>query len=871
MNISCIVDVASREVSFQDTYRIASYDHNVDVIHFSVEPIEDFSLDLSSIKVDAQGPNKARHDYAVDPATVAIEEETGYITFDWPIPAGVTEMPIGTFKYGDKGNLIFAVCAEIISGSTLSKAWHSDDGIITVVAHLEPESGGGEDPSETATNAQKIAQLQTDVAVINTQVGALANGSPTPVETVAEMTDESAVYLYTGSETGYTAGNWYFWNGTAWTSGGTYGGAVTSTTFNQRGVPADDFAVGEALAEKADSSDVTALEGSIEAIEDALENKADKSDLENLDMVQIADDFSASKKYAIGDYTVYNKKLYRCITAITTAGAWDSSKWIEISVMGDLGSRLDMLVTMQEIREDEDEPTSEIVQLINPEWITWQTVSSWHRANISQRIPLKGNGAYYDNPYREEDTDPGNGLKYPKFYNAFGELITFTKQGATETRTSFQFFNTYGCRFEISDGNILTTYVRGNEVNGVWVGDSEIAYMGEDAGKKIFFEITEERPIGITYGGYSKTYVPYEGSAPVITHEYQYVPAMAEYVQRYMQIYGTAASNAMFKRFYPDEDKSLAVNAFRYWHDRAEREDRGVIRVASFNKFISRQAMNWPVMKQELADYSVDICGFQEATNILRDGKRIEEFMLGYQFTDGSDFSFETYNFNNGTGPGKAIVSHWTVTDTDVFTLVTTDRGVQSAVRCKMTIPSGKWFSNYVNSDCTLSVYAWHGVAYNGTVDGVSKTSLEIRQMEITALLAIMAQDTSDFIVVVADTNCFEDGLDIQNNTHVEWEMFRTAGYTPILPGIESTVTGNVAASHFHVDGNDTAFCDACYDQIFVSSHITAEGYKVVDSNLYPVPAASNAPVSDHCMIYADLKFDFDAIMQEKLIEKMGV
>ena len=275
MTILCTIDLETREVSIPSGQCIAAYDHNVDVIRFQAETIPGFSLNTSSIKIAAQGPNKVRHDYAVDPSTVQIEEETGYITFDWPIPAGVTEMPIVTFKYGDKGQLIFAVCAEIISGDTVSKAWHSDDGIITVVAHLEPESGGGEDPEEEATNAQKIGQLQTDVAVINTQVGALANGSPTPVETIAEMTDESTVYLYTGSETGYTAGNWYYYDGSEWTSGGVYGGATTSTTFTEHGVPADDFAVGEALAEKADADDLT-------AVQTALAGKADSAEIGDL-------------------------------------------------------------------------------------------------------------------------------------------------------------------------------------------------------------------------------------------------------------------------------------------------------------------------------------------------------------------------------------------------------------------------------------------------------------------------------------------------------------------------------------------------------------------------------------------------------------
>lgn len=41
----------------------------------------------------------------------------------------------------------------------------------------------------------------------------------------------------------------------------------------------------------------------------------------------IASNFSTSSTYAVGDYVLYNHTLYRCKTAISTAGAWDASKW----------------------------------------------------------------------------------------------------------------------------------------------------------------------------------------------------------------------------------------------------------------------------------------------------------------------------------------------------------------------------------------------------------------------------------------------------------------------------------------------------------------------------------------------------------------
>lgn len=40
-----------------------------------------------------------------------------------------------------------------------------------------------------------------------------------------------------------------------------------------------------------------------------------------------ATDFSTSSTYAVGDLVIYDSHLYRCIVAVSTAGAWNSSSW----------------------------------------------------------------------------------------------------------------------------------------------------------------------------------------------------------------------------------------------------------------------------------------------------------------------------------------------------------------------------------------------------------------------------------------------------------------------------------------------------------------------------------------------------------------
>lgn len=82
-------------------------------------------------------------------------------------------------------------------------------------------------------------------------------GAPYIATTVAGMTDKTRVYVYQGSESGYTSGNWYYWNGSAWTSGGTYNSAAVDTdkTLTQSDKPADSAVVGKEIGSLKESLD----------------------------------------------------------------------------------------------------------------------------------------------------------------------------------------------------------------------------------------------------------------------------------------------------------------------------------------------------------------------------------------------------------------------------------------------------------------------------------------------------------------------------------------------------------------------------------------------------------------------------------------
>lgn len=94
-----------------------------------------------------------------------------------------------------------------------------------------------------------LQSIKVALDEINDRLSVLnyAYGSPLAASTVAGMTDTTKIYVYTGSETGYTAGNWYYWNGSAWESGGVYNAVAlqTDTTLTVSGAAADSKATGD--------------------------------------------------------------------------------------------------------------------------------------------------------------------------------------------------------------------------------------------------------------------------------------------------------------------------------------------------------------------------------------------------------------------------------------------------------------------------------------------------------------------------------------------------------------------------------------------------------------------------------------------------
>lgn len=166
--------------------------------------------------------------------------------------------------------------------------------------------------SEIATEAARLDAVDTGLAGRITNLENSA-GAVLVAKTKSAMSDTSKIYVYTGSESGMTRGNWYYHNGSAWVSGGAYNQNLDAidATLTQSNKGADAKVTGDRLT--AAETDISKLRGTI------------------------ANEYT-SQAYAVGDYCYYNGLLYRCNTAISVGETWTSSHWTAVDVMPELNN-----------------------------------------------------------------------------------------------------------------------------------------------------------------------------------------------------------------------------------------------------------------------------------------------------------------------------------------------------------------------------------------------------------------------------------------------------------------------------------------------------------------------------------------------------
>jgi len=130
-----------------------------------------------------------------------------------------------------------------------------EDGVISLTNNGATLDGASADlPSyglsyNTATGGLSLTENGTPIT--GQTVALPPYGSPLKAATVAGMTDTDSVYVYTGSETGYTAGDWYYYDGSDWVDGGAYNAVsfVTDTTLAVSGQAADAKVTGDQITD----------------------------------------------------------------------------------------------------------------------------------------------------------------------------------------------------------------------------------------------------------------------------------------------------------------------------------------------------------------------------------------------------------------------------------------------------------------------------------------------------------------------------------------------------------------------------------------------------------------------------------------------
>lgn len=430
---------------------------------------------------------------------------------------------------------------------------------------------------------------------------------------------------------------------------------------------------------------------------------------------------------------------------------------------------------------------------------------------LVQFNPIKypGDGSFFPNPYIKNSQNGRIFIRFT-FLNKDKEIIKITSKGGTSvnfiriqnTRVLVISKNTIQSKYyyDISDYENNFLYNKGSVDEYTFEG--EIAYIQFEIDADFAFDAAK---YGVTFNKPSYEYIDYPYKK--VTFNPLETFGVMEQTEEYLKenILNTSELQRMLKTFIIRENNS----------------NRDVLRIGTFNIYVGRSGYNWPRIKEELQDFGIDICAFQEVPDPKGTSRDYNYFtfkdtMTGWQFPYCNDNDV-VYEANE-----RMVLSRYEILSSSE-TVFKTEGNERALLKCEIQLPR---YKDYKNGEWKLSIYSTH----------LSVASEINRLAQVDEMLEIISQDNNPFKVICMDSNDFSKEKPV-------WSKIENAGFSKAHDGTSMTVTDQSQS----------------IDQIFFTKNMEVIYYNVINSNLYKFSRnGKENPVSDHDLVFADLKLNYD-------------
>lgn len=303
------------------------------------------------------------------------------------------------------------------------------------------------------------------------------------------------------------------------------------------------------------------------------------------------------------------------------------------------------------------------------------------------------------------------------------------------------------------------------------------------------------------------------------------------------QINGSQISPNYLDKVVPNMVESRFLSAMKCLAIREANGREHSFRIGNFNMYVGNYTKGWDLTKKMMMDYGCDFCGFEEVNTSNVD---LASFLKSWQFP----YGFYTNASDGLPVVDKSFVSRFPVVSSSKPYYVYSDANLYY-LNCKVQLPR---LLDVYGPFRVLSVYVVH----------LSITTASDKEAIANQILATIAQDTSDYVVIFGDMNDMGE----TEETKTYWRAFETAGFRPVLPITSKTITDDDLAV---VSGDENQnWKKMALDQFCVSSNIEIKRYGIVNTKDgygdASIQSINGDPcLSDHDFVWCDLVFKDEA------------